>query len=31
MDPSMVRIVCAVLAVAFLGLIVLRRRKKTPE
>jgi len=29
MDPSMVRIVCAVLAVALLGLIVLRRRKKT--
>jgi len=29
MDPSMVRIICAVLAVAFIGLIVLRRRKKT--
>jgi hypothetical protein len=29
MDPSMVRIICAVLAIAFLGLIVLRRRKKT--
>jgi hypothetical protein len=28
MDPSMVRIVCAVLAVALLGLIVMRRRKK---
>jgi hypothetical protein len=28
MDPSMIRIICAVLAVAFLGLIVLRRRKK---
>jgi len=28
MDSSMVRIICAVLAVAFLGLIVLRRRKK---
>ena len=28
MDPSMVRIVCAVLAVAFLGLIVMRRRNK---
>jgi hypothetical protein len=27
MDASMVRIVCAVLAVLFLGLIVLRRRK----
>ena len=30
MDASMVRIVCAVLAAAFLGLIVLRRRNK-PE
>jgi len=30
MDSSMVRIVCAVLAVLFLGLIVLRR-KKTQE
>jgi hypothetical protein len=29
MDPSMVRIVCAVLAVAFLALIVVRRRNKT--
>ena len=28
-DPSVIRIVCAVLAVAFLGLIVMRRRKKT--
>lgn len=28
MDPSIVRIICAVLAVAFLGLIVMRRRKK---
>ena len=27
MDPSMVRIVCAVLAVLFLGIIVLRRKK----
>ncbi len=27
MDPSMVRIVCAVLAVLFLGVIVLRRKK----
>ncbi len=27
MDPSMVRIVCAVLAVVFLGVIVLRRKK----
>jgi hypothetical protein len=30
MDPSMVRIICAVLAIVFLGLIVLRRRNK-PE
>ncbi len=30
MDFTMVRIVCAVLAVLFLGLIILRR-KKTPE
>lgn len=29
MDSSMIRIVCAVLAVLFLGLIVLRRRKST--
>jgi len=28
MDPSVVRIVCAVLAIAFLGLIVMRRRNK---
>lgn len=27
MDPTLVRVVCAVLAIAFLGLIVLRRRK----
>jgi hypothetical protein len=27
MDSSMVRIVCAVLAVLFLGIIVLRRKK----
>jgi hypothetical protein len=27
MDGSMIRIVCAVLAVLFLGLIVVRRRK----
>lgn len=26
MDSSMVRIICAVLAIAFLGVIVLRRR-----
>jgi len=30
MDSSMVRIICAVLAILFLGLIVLRR-KKSPE
>lgn len=30
MDTSMIRIVCAVLAVVFVGLIVLRR-KKSPE
>ncbi len=29
MDSSMIRIVCAVLAVLFLGLIVLRRKKGT--
>jgi hypothetical protein len=28
MDASMVRIACAVLAAAFLGLIVVRRRNK---
>ena len=28
MDPSVIRIVCAVLALAFLGLIVMRRRNK---
>lgn len=28
MDSSMIRVICAVLAVAFLSLIVLRRRKK---
>lgn len=27
MDTSMVRIVCAVLAILFLGIIVLRRKK----
>jgi hypothetical protein len=27
MDATMIRIVCAVLAVLFLGLIVLRRKK----
>ena len=29
MDTSSVRIVCAVLAVLFLGIIVLRRKKTT--
>jgi len=29
MDTSMIRIVCAVLAVLFLGIIVLRRKKRT--
>ena len=29
MDSSMIRIVCAVLAVLFLGVIVLRRKKGT--
>lgn len=28
-DPAVIRVVCAVLAVAFIGLIVVRRRKKT--
>lgn len=27
MDPSVVRIICAVLAVVLLGIIVLRRKK----
>jgi hypothetical protein len=31
MDTTLVRIVCAVLAIAFLGLIVLRRRKSVDE
>jgi MYXO-CTERM domain-containing protein len=31
MDASMVRIICAVLAVLLLGLIVLRRRKNVEE
>lgn len=31
MDPSMVRILCVVLAVLFLGVIVLRRRGKADE
>jgi phage shock protein PspC (stress-responsive transcriptional regulator) len=28
MDPTMIRLLCALLAVVFLGMIVLRRRKK---
>jgi hypothetical protein len=28
MDPTMIRLLCALLAVAFVGVIVLRRRKK---
>ena len=31
MDTSTVRIVCAVLAILFLGIIVLRRKKGTEE
>jgi hypothetical protein len=31
MDATLVRIICAVLAIAFLGLIVLRRRKSVDE
>jgi hypothetical protein len=31
MDTSMIRFVCAVLAVLFLGIIVLRRKKKNAE
>lgn len=31
MDSGMIRIVCAVLAVLFLGLIVLRRKKSPDE
>lgn len=31
MDSSLVRIVCAVLAVALLGLIVLRRKKNAED
>jgi len=31
MEPTTVRIVCAVVAALFLGLIVLRRRKNTVE
>jgi hypothetical protein len=31
MDSSMVRIVCAALAIAFVGVIVLRRKKSADE
>ena len=31
MEPSVVRVVCAVLAVLFLGIIVLRRKKNVDE
>jgi MYXO-CTERM domain-containing protein len=31
MDATLVRVICAVLAVALLGLIVLRRRKSVDE
>jgi hypothetical protein len=31
MDASTVRIVCAVMAILFLGIIVLRRKKNTEE
>ena len=31
MDASMIRIICAVLAVALLGLIVMRRKKNAAE
>lgn len=31
MDSGLIRIVCAVLAVAFLGLIVLRRKKSVDD
>jgi hypothetical protein len=31
MDTSMVRIVCSVLAILFLGIIVLRRKKSADE
>ena len=31
MDATLVRVICAVLAIAFLGLIVLRRRKSVDE
>lgn len=31
MDATLVRVICAVLAIALLGLIVLRRRKSVDE
>jgi hypothetical protein len=31
MDASVIRIVCAVLAILFLGIIVMRRKKSTEE
>lgn len=31
MDPNIVRIVCAVIAIALLGVIVLRRKKNADE
>ncbi len=31
MDATTIRIICAVLAVVFLGLIVMRRRKRADE
>ncbi len=31
MDSSMVRIVCAVIAALFLGVIILRRKKQNAE
>jgi hypothetical protein len=31
MDTSIVRVVCAVLAILFLGIIVLRRKKSVDE
>jgi preprotein translocase subunit SecG len=31
MDPNFVRIICAVIAIALLGVIVLRRKKNADE
>lgn len=31
MDTTMIRVVCAVIAIALLGVIVLRRRSKASE